>query len=59
MERIYKYLKKCGVYFLATCDEVDERQPRVRPFGTIIREPLEIADQHQIFEFRRHFFEKS
>ncbi len=36
MERIYKYLKKCGVYFLATCDEVDERQPRVRPFGTII-----------------------
>lgn len=24
-----------------------------------VREPLEIADQHQIFEFRRHFFEKS
>ena len=25
----------------------------------LLREPLEIADQHQIFEFRRHFFEKS
>lgn len=32
MEEVYKYLKKCGTYFLAT-EEGD--QPRVRPFGTI------------------------
>lgn len=31
MERIQKFLKECGVYFLAT---TDGDQPRVRPFGT-------------------------
>ena len=36
MERIYNYLKKCGTYFIATCDDADESQPRVRPFGTIL-----------------------
>ncbi len=36
MERIYHFLKKCGTYFIATSDEVDNDQPRVRPFGTII-----------------------
>ncbi len=36
MERAYEFLKKCGTYYLATCDETDERQPRVRPFGTIL-----------------------
>lgn len=32
MEEIYEFLKACGDYFLATCDE---GQPRVRPFGTV------------------------
>ncbi len=32
MEKVYEYLKKCGVYYLAT---TDGDQPRVRPFGTI------------------------
>ena len=36
MERVYNYLKKCGTYFIATCDDADSCQPRVRPFGTII-----------------------
>ena len=31
MERVCKYLKDAGVYYLAT---VDGDQPRVRPFGT-------------------------
>lgn len=32
MKRVYDFLKKAGVYYLATveCD-----QPRVRPFGTV------------------------
>ncbi len=32
MERVYDFLKKAGVYYLAT---MDGDQPRVRPFGTI------------------------
>ena len=32
MKRIYDFLKKAGVYYLAT---VEGDQPRVRPFGTI------------------------
>ncbi len=32
MERVYKFLKEAGVYYLAT---VEGDQPRVRPFGTI------------------------
>lgn len=32
MEEVWKFLKECGVYFLAT---IDNDQPRVRPFGTI------------------------
>lgn len=32
MKEVYEFLKKCGVYYLAT---VDGEQPRVRPFGTI------------------------
>ena len=32
MERVYEFLKKAGVYYLAT---VEGDQPRVRPFGTI------------------------
>ena len=32
MERVYKFLKNCGTYYLAT---VDGDQARVRPFGTI------------------------
>ena len=31
MKDVYDFLKKCGVYFLATADG---DQPRVRPFGT-------------------------
>ncbi len=31
MERVCKFLKEAGVYYLAT---VEENQPRVRPFGT-------------------------
>lgn len=32
MREVYEFLKKCGVYYLAT---VEGDQPRVRPFGTI------------------------
>ncbi len=32
MEKVYEFLKKCGVYYLAT---VEGDQPRVRPFGTV------------------------
>ena len=32
MKRVYDFLKKCDVYYLAT---VENDQPRVRPFGTI------------------------
>jgi len=32
MQRVYEFLKSCGVYYLAT---VDGDQPRVRPFGTV------------------------
>lgn len=32
MQEVYEFLKKCGVYYLAT---VDGDQPRVRPFGTV------------------------
>ena len=32
MKEVYEFLKKGGVYYLAT---VEEDQPRVRPFGTI------------------------
>ena len=38
MEEIKEFLKKCGVYYLAT---IDNNVPRVRPFGTI-----EIYDNH-------------
>lgn len=32
MERVYKFLKDAGTYYLAT---VEGDQPRVRPFGTV------------------------
>ena len=32
MEKVYEFIKKCGVYYLAT---IDGDQARVRPFGTI------------------------
>ena len=32
MNEVYEFLKKCGVYYLAT---IEGDQPRVRPFGTI------------------------
>ena len=32
MEEVYEFLKKCGVYFIAT---IDGDKPRVRPFGTV------------------------
>ena len=32
MNEIYEFLKKCGTYYLATCEG---DQPRVRPFGTV------------------------
>lgn len=38
MKEVQEFLKECGVYFLAT---IDDRQPRVRPFGT-----AEIFDNH-------------
>ncbi|HVN95195.1 MAG TPA: pyridoxamine 5'-phosphate oxidase family protein [Syntrophorhabdaceae bacterium] len=41
MEEVYEYLKKCGMYFIAT---VDGDQPRVRPFGSLL-----------IFEKRLYF----
>ncbi len=31
MQEVYEFLKKCGIYYLATADG---DQPRVRPFGT-------------------------
>ncbi len=31
MQEVYDFLKKCGIYYLAT---VEGDQPRVRPFGT-------------------------
>jgi uncharacterized pyridoxamine 5'-phosphate oxidase family protein len=33
MQEVYDFLKKAGVYYLAT---VDGDQPRVRPFGTYL-----------------------
>jgi uncharacterized pyridoxamine 5'-phosphate oxidase family protein len=33
MKEVYDFLKKCGVYYLAT---VEGDQPRVRPFGTVL-----------------------
>ena len=33
MERVAKFLKEAGTYYLAT---VDQDQPRVRPFGTVL-----------------------
>ena len=38
MEEILKFLKECGVYYLAT---VEDGKPRVRPFGT-----AEIFENH-------------
>lgn len=32
MEEVYKFLKQCETYYLAT---VEGDQPRVRPFGTV------------------------
>lgn len=32
MREVFDFLKKCGVYYLAT---VEGDQPRVRPFGTV------------------------
>lgn len=32
MNEVYDFIKKCGVYYLAT---TEGNQPRVRPFGTI------------------------
>ena len=32
MEEVYEFLKKSGIYYLAT---VEGDQPRVRPFGTV------------------------
>ena len=38
MEEVLKFLKECGVYYLAT---IDDGKPRVRPFGT-----AEIFENH-------------
>ena len=38
MEEVQKFLKECGVYYLAT---IDGGMPRVRPFGT-----AEIFENH-------------
>ena len=38
MEEVQKFLKNCGVYYLATCDN---DLPKVRPFGT-----CEIYENH-------------
>ena len=38
MEEVHKFLKECGVYYIAT---MDGNQPRVRPFGT-----AEIFENH-------------
>ena len=37
MNEVYEFIKKCGVYYLATVEmnEAGECQPRVRPFGTV------------------------
>ena len=32
MKEVYDFLKKCGVFYLATCDG---DKPRVRPFGAL------------------------
>ena len=32
MEEVYRFLKACGTYYLAT---MDGDQPRARPFGTV------------------------
>lgn len=32
MEEVYNFLKKCGVFYIAT---IDNDKPRVRPFGAI------------------------
>ncbi|MCQ2421244.1 MAG: pyridoxamine 5'-phosphate oxidase family protein [Clostridia bacterium] len=32
MQEVYKFLKECGTYYLATAEN---GQPRVRPFGTV------------------------
>ena len=32
MKEVYDFLKKCGVFYIAT---VDGDQPRVRPFGAL------------------------
>lgn len=32
MEEVYNFLKKCGVFYIAT---VEGDQPRVRPFGAV------------------------
>jgi uncharacterized pyridoxamine 5'-phosphate oxidase family protein len=32
MNEVYEFLKKCGVYYLAT---IDSNKPRVRPFGAL------------------------
>ncbi len=31
MKEVYEFLKKAGIYYLAT---IDENKPKVRPFGT-------------------------
>ena len=38
MEEVQKFLKECGVYYLAT---IEDNEPRVRPFGT-----TEIFENH-------------
>ena len=38
MNEVLKFIKDCGVYYLAT---VDNGRPKVRPFGT-----LEIFENH-------------
>ena len=32
MQEVYEFLKQCGTFYIATCDE---NKPRVRPFGAI------------------------
>lgn len=32
MKEVYEFLKKCGVFYLAT---IDKDKPRVRPFGAL------------------------
>ncbi len=33
MNEVLEFLKKCGVFYIATCDETGH--PRVRPFGAV------------------------